>query len=168
MPPSRLTPITPPRLRSSRTRPKRARCNPNTFHERIGVTEWKLSNGARVLLKPTDFKNDQLLLRAFSPGGHSLVSDQQFVPASTASTVVGQSGLGAFNAIQLPKKLAGKIARVTAHIDSQFENVSGFASPADIGNFLPIAVPALYRAPGRRGDLPFTPDMAAGDYRKPA
>jgi zinc protease len=108
------------------------------FHERIGVTEWKLSNGARVLLKPTDFKNDQLLVRAFSPGGHSLVPDQKFVPASTASTVVGQSGLGAFNAIQLPKKLAGRIARVAAHIDSQFENVSGFASPADIETFFQL------------------------------
>jgi zinc protease len=107
-------------------------------HERIGVTEWQLSNGARVLLKPTDFKNDQLFLRAFSPGGHSLVPDQKFVPASTASTVVGQSGLGAFNAIQLPKKLAGKIARVAAHIDSQFENVSGFASPADIETFFQL------------------------------
>jgi zinc protease len=108
------------------------------LHERIGVTDWKLSNGARVLLKPTDFKNDQILLRAFSPGGHSLAPDPQFVPASTASTVVGQSGLGAFNAIQLPKKLAGKIARVTAHIDSQFESVSGFASPADLETFFQL------------------------------
>jgi zinc protease len=107
-------------------------------HDRIGVTEWRLSNGARVLLKPTDFKNDQLLLRAFSPGGHSLVPDRQFVPGSTAATVVGQSGIGAFNAIQLQKKLAGKIARASAHIDSQFESLSGFASPDDIETFFQL------------------------------
>lgn len=100
--------------------------------ERIEVTEWKLSNGMCVLLKPTDFKNDQVLLRAFSPGGHSLVSDDDYVAASTATDVVGQSGLGAFNLVQLQKKLAGKIARASAGIGSQFETVSGFASPQDL------------------------------------
>jgi zinc protease len=108
------------------------------FHDRVGVTEWQLSNGARVLLKPTDFKNDQLLLRAFSPGGHSLLPDEHYVPASTASTVVGQSGVGAFNAIQLQKKLSGTIARVSAHLDSQFENLSGFASPDDLETFFQL------------------------------
>src|SRR5262249_24357913 len=36
--------------------------------ESIGVTEWKLDNGVRVILKPTDFKKDQVLVSAFSPG----------------------------------------------------------------------------------------------------
>lgn len=100
--------------------------------ERIGVTDWKLSNGVRVLLKPTDFKNDQVLLRGFSPGGHSLVADDLYVPASTANMVVEQSGVGEFNLVQLQKKLAGKIARVATHLDAQFEGMSGFASPADL------------------------------------
>lgn len=118
--------------------PEPGRIAGTNVHERVGVTEWKLSNGVRVLLKPTDFKNDQLLLRGISPGGYSLVPDRHFVPASTASTVVGQSGLGDFNIIQLQKKLAGKIARVTAHVDSQFENVSGFASPEDLETFFQL------------------------------
>jgi zinc protease len=118
--------------------PEPGRVTSELFHERIDVTEWRLSNGARVLLKPTQFKNDQLLLRGSSPGGHSLVPDHQYVPASTASTIVSQSGLGAFNATQLEKKLAGKIARASAHLDSQFENISGFASPDDLETFFQL------------------------------
>lgn len=103
-----------------------------TFTERIGLTEWNLSNGVRVLLKPTDFKNDQVLLRGFSPGGISLVPDTSFVPAATADDVVELSGVGSFPLIQLQKKLAGRLARASASLGSQFENASGFASPDDL------------------------------------
>jgi len=102
------------------------------FHERIGVTEWRLANGVRVLIKPTDFKNDQVLVGGFSPGGHSLVSDEEFVPAATANDVVLRSGLGTFNQVQLQKKLAGKIARATTGISEQFEVLNGTASPQDL------------------------------------
>jgi zinc protease len=46
-----------------------------------GVTEWTLSNGVRVVLDPTTFKQDEILFRAFSPGGTSLADDKDFVPA---------------------------------------------------------------------------------------
>ena len=59
-----------------------------------GVTEWRLSNGARVVLKPTTNKEDEILFRAISPGGTSLASDEDFVAASTADEVVAQGGLG--------------------------------------------------------------------------
>jgi zinc protease len=60
------------------------------------------------------------------------------VAASTATDVVGQSGLGEFNLVQLQKKLAGKIARASAGLASQFESVSGFASPQDLEPFLQL------------------------------
>ncbi|HID09881.1 MAG TPA: hypothetical protein EYP17_01075 [Candidatus Latescibacteria bacterium] len=44
--------------------------------EDLGITQWRLSNGISVILKPTDFKNDEVLFTAFSPGGHSLVPDE--------------------------------------------------------------------------------------------
>ena len=75
----------------------------------VGVTEWRLSNGVRVILKPTDFKNDQVLLTAFSPGGSSLVPDSEYIPAATATSIVEEGGLGSFDAITLQKMLAGKI-----------------------------------------------------------
>ena len=51
-----------------------------TVDKPAGITEWTLSNGVRVVLEPTTFKQDEILLRAFSPGGTSLASDQDFVP----------------------------------------------------------------------------------------
>lgn len=100
--------------------------------ERIEVTEWVLSNGARVWVKPTDFKNDQVLLTAFSPGGLSLVSDADFIPASTAVAIVGESGLGAFDQTALRKKLAGKIVGVRPSLGDISEGLSGSASPQDL------------------------------------
>ena len=100
--------------------------------ESIGVTEWTLGNGVRVILKPTDFKNDQVLFTAFSPGGSSLVEDRDYMSAEMATTVVQQSGLGDFSDVELDKKLAGKVARVSAGIGDLQESVSGSASPQDI------------------------------------
>ena len=54
----------------------------------IGVQGWRLSNGIQVLLKPTDFKNDELLLSGFSPGGTSLVPDERYVSASYAVPIL--------------------------------------------------------------------------------
>ena len=53
-----------------------------TGKEAIGITELELSNGAKVILKPTTFKEDEILFRATSPGGTSLASDSDYVPAS--------------------------------------------------------------------------------------
>jgi zinc protease len=112
--------------------PKAGTIVSETRNEALGTIEWKLSNGARVLLKATDFKNDQILLRAFSPGGDSLVSDSDYMSAQMAPAIVGQSGLGDYDLIQLRKKLSGKVASVTASIDDQFEGIGGSASPKDI------------------------------------
>ena len=53
-----------------------------------GVTQWTLSNGIKVVLKPTDFKNDEILFYAQSPGGNSLVGDKDFMAAQTASSII--------------------------------------------------------------------------------
>ncbi|MFQ5633144.1 MAG: insulinase family protein, partial [bacterium] len=103
-----------------------------TYLQEIDVTEWRLANGVRVLLKPTDFKEDELFFTAYSPGGTSLASDEDFVAASTASSVVHGGGLGAFDAIQLQKQLAGKLVRVSPYIGSLEEGLSGGGSPKDM------------------------------------
>lgn len=98
----------------------------------IGATEWKLSNGARVILKPTDFKDDQLLFRAFSPGGTSLAPDSLLIPARTASSVVLVGGVGRFSATDLEKALAGKSVDVTPTIGAYQEGIAGGGSPKDV------------------------------------
>ena len=96
-----------------------------------GITEWTLSNGARVVLKPTSFKEDEILLRAISAGGVSLAGDENLIPANTADQVVAAGGLGEFSAVNLQKKLAGKAVFVRPTIGELEEGLSGNASPRD-------------------------------------
>ncbi|WP_256011016.1 M16 family metallopeptidase [Desertivirga xinjiangensis] len=104
----------------------------------IGVTELTLSNGVRVILKPTDFKNDEIRFNAYSAGGTSLYSDADYQSASNASSIISRSGVGEFNAIQLPKLLTGKRVSVGPYIGERSEGMSGFAAPADIETALQL------------------------------
>ena len=124
----------------------------------IGVTWWTLSNGIRVCLKPTDFKNDEILFRAYSPGGHSLVPDADYMAASTATSVVSEGGIGQFNKIELEKKLAGKVVRVSPWISSLREGLSGSASPEDVQTMFELIYAFLHRAAAGQHGLPSLPD----------
>ena len=104
----------------------------------LGATEWRLSNGIRVILKPTDFKNDEVLFSAFSWGGSSLVPDDEYVSAITATSVVREGGLGSFDRIALEKKLAGKLANVAPSISELAEGVSGSASTRDLATMFQL------------------------------
>jgi zinc protease len=98
----------------------------------VGVTEWKLANGVRVVLKPTDFQNDQIVLTAFSPGGTSLVPDSLYTSATYATMALGTGGLGEFSAIDLRKLLTGRVASVNPMIGTRMEGLTGIASPKDV------------------------------------
>jgi zinc protease len=100
--------------------------------EAMGITEWELSNGAKIVLKPTTFREDEILLSAYSPGGTSLASDADYIPASTATSVVGLGGLGGFNAIDLRKIMTGKNVGVAASISELEEGLSGTSSKKDL------------------------------------
>jgi zinc protease len=97
-----------------------------------GITEWTLSNGVTVVLKPTKLKEDQILFRAFAPGGTSLASDADFVPARVADTVVPAGGAGQFSAVMLDKVLNGKAAVVQPFIDELDQGMGGGATPTDL------------------------------------
>ncbi|MBA3560459.1 MAG: insulinase family protein [Gemmatimonadaceae bacterium] len=98
----------------------------------LGVTYWTLSNGVRVILKPTDFKADQVLVRAYSTGGNSLLSDRDITVAGFGALAVQTGGVGKFSQIDLQKALAGKLASVTPSISSLQEGMGGSASPKDL------------------------------------
>jgi zinc protease len=101
-------------------------------NDAAGITEWTLSNGVRVVLKPTTFKQDEILFRAVSPGGVSLASDEDFIPARTADAVIEQGGLGSFSRIDLDKVLAGTTASVRADINPTEEGLAGGAARKDL------------------------------------
>lgn len=109
-----------------------------TFVEEVGVYDWKLSNGARVVIKPTTFKNDQVLMTAFSEGGTSMVADDEFIPALTTTMLLGEAGIGPFNTIQLEKKLAGKAVRLSPGISTTSETLGGSTSPQDLEEFFKL------------------------------
>ncbi|WP_442589469.1 M16 family metallopeptidase [Pedobacter sp. AW31-3R] len=100
------------------------------FNE-IGVTEWTLSNGIKVVLKPTDFKNDQIMFNSFSKGGTS-VADPNDYQSADFSSLIPQSGLGDFNPSQLNKLLAGNTGRGGAYIDELYQGFNGGSSPKDL------------------------------------
>ncbi len=104
----------------------------STTRDAFGVTEWELSNGVKVVLKPTEFKQDEVVFRATSPGGTSLASDKDYVAAMTATQVVGAGGVGKFDVIQLRNALAGKAVSVRAFIDDTDEGIVGGGSPKDL------------------------------------
>ncbi len=105
----------------------------------IEGAEWKLSNGARVILKATDFKADQVLFSAYSPGGNSLASDADYMSAALAQQIVPLGGLGEFNAVDLGKKLTGKVAGVSPVIGESTEGLRGSSSPKDIETMFQLA-----------------------------
>ena len=98
----------------------------------IGMIELRLSNGIRVLLKPTDFKNDEINITAFSPGGTSLYDDHDFLSATYAATLIGASGVGPYNATQLNKFLSGKKVSVRPYINERTEGFNAGSGKKDL------------------------------------
>jgi zinc protease len=98
----------------------------------VGVTVVKFANGVEAWLKPTTFKNDQVLYSLTSPGGASLAVPESFEEAALATNYVRSSGAGGLKALDLEKLLAGKIASASPFISLSSHGLSGGASPADL------------------------------------
>jgi zinc protease len=105
----------------------------------IGATELVLSNGVKVILKPTDFKNDQIMFKGFSPGGTSLYDDAAYDNAANAAALISRFGLGSFNPNQLSQALSNKVLNVTANIELRAQTVTGSSSVADLETALQVA-----------------------------
>lgn len=103
-----------------------------------GLIEWDLANGVTVVLKPTDFEEDQIVFYGYSPGGTSLASDEDFVPANTAVGIIANGGVGTFTAIDLQRELTGKLVNVAPFINDYEEGLRGTASPADLETLLQL------------------------------
>lgn len=107
--------------------------------EVYNIHYWTLSNGAKVIIKPTDFKNDEILFSAFSQGGNALYGDDVFYSLSNADALVMESGVGKFDKMSLSKALAGKTVSVSPYISELEEGLSGSSSPKDLETMLQLA-----------------------------
>ena len=100
--------------------------------KKTGLTTLKLSNGAKVLLYPTNYKNDQILISAISEGGTSLVSDSQWASAAVSCALVHNSGLGSFSKVELDQMLKGKNVAVSPFIETYSEGFTGSSTKKDL------------------------------------
>jgi zinc protease len=119
----------------------------------LGTTEWILSNGIKVILKPTKFKDDEIRMSAWSDGGLSLIPVEDLPSATLAADVVNQCGIGTFNLTDLTKKLTGKIVSVNPDISNYDESMNGSSSVKDQETMLQLTY--LYFTGQRKDDNAF-------------
>jgi len=98
----------------------------------LGIVHWLLSNGMEVYVKPTSFKNDEVLFTGFSKGGTSLYEMKDFYSAKNASAFTTSSGLGRFNANQLNSFLNSKALQVKPYIVDRSEGIAGGSAVKDL------------------------------------
>lgn len=98
----------------------------------VGITQWKLSNGATVIVKSTDFNNDQILFKAVSLGGTSVFDDKDYYDATMAAQLSNRSGIGPFNNVLLQKYLSDKTAKVSISIGEFTEGLDGNSTSKDL------------------------------------
>ena len=103
-----------------------------------GTTKWTLANGVKVVIKATDFKQDEILMTATSLGGTSLVDTKDIISSDWGPEIVGQSGLGKFDMINLKKQLTGKTVRVNPFIGNLSEGLTGSSSVKDFETMLQL------------------------------
>ena len=133
--------------------------------ESIDAVKWTLSNGITVIAKQTDFRDDEVLFRAFSPGGHSLVTDEDHQSATHAAQLVAGSGAGPHDSVTLEKLLAGQRVEVSPYIEALFEGFSGNASPEDLETMFQLIT--LYATEPRLDPDFFTRYRGAGCTASP-
>jgi len=102
------------------------------YDEKFGIYRYTLSNGAEIVIKETDFKENEVLMTAVSKGGHSKASDEDWASATLAAPIITRAGVGEFSKIQLDKMLEGKIVSVTPFIEDLTEGFTGRGSVEDL------------------------------------
>lgn len=103
-----------------------------TTNEKLGTTTYTLSNGAVVCLKPTDFKNDEILFKGSKKGGYSVYTGKDYQSAQFSNNVVDEMGYGEFSKTDLSKFLSGKVVSVSPVVDEYQEYISGNCGVKDM------------------------------------
>lgn len=101
-------------------------------HPSSGILEWTLGNGVRILLKPTDFQEDMIYIAGRSPGGTSLLPDEDHLTSLLTTAIVQAGGVGELSTRDLQKRLAGTHVSVGVSLDSRTENIAGGGSKKDL------------------------------------
>ena len=119
--------------------PKKGKIVKESYNETFGYKELELSNGARVLLKPTDFKKDEIFMLAKQRGGTSLYGESDWANTEVFDDVIESSGLGGFNNMELTKALAGKHVSLHQSITQDMDYVTGSSNVKDLETMFQLA-----------------------------
>lgn len=137
-------------------------------YEAVDVSEMELSNGIKIYYKITDFQEDEILMSSFSPGGHSLCKDDDFISASYSADIIDASGVGEFDIVALRKKMAGKRVSSAPFIVELREGINGSSSIEDLETMFQLT--HLYFTSPRKDSTAFqsilTRQMAMLENRK--
>jgi len=104
--------------------------------EKVDAVEWMLENGATIVYKTTDFKDDEILFNAWSLGGNSLYGIKDDVSADVAMDILQLSGIAGFDKITLDKMLSDKVFRLSPGISPLRETFNGNSSVKDVETLL--------------------------------
>lgn len=121
-----------------KTLPKKGKIKKIAQRDDFEAQEFTLSNGAKVIIKPTTHKADQILFEATSRGGSSLIKDEDVLQSQVIDELIGISGLGQFTNTELQKQLAGRTLSLTSEIDLYTESLKGNCAPKDLEAFMQI------------------------------
>jgi zinc protease len=124
----------------------------------LGITEIKLSNGVKVILKPTTFQNDAVSFTAFSPGGTSIYPDKDYQSANYAASLTSEGGVGDFKESELEEKLYGKQVQVRPYIGERVEGISGNCTYGELETALQLTY--LYFTQPRKDTSAFNATMS--------
>lgn len=102
----------------------------------FGAKEWILSNGAKVILKKTDFKADEISMMAVAKGGTSVYGNDKAADLMFMPAVLEQHGLGSFTNSELTKLMAGKQVSLKVSLDDYVRRLSGNTTPKDLKTYM--------------------------------
>ena len=104
----------------------------------FGTTEWTLKNGVKIVVKPTTFKADEVMIQMIAQSGVSNLSDEDYYTGKYLALAMSQMGVGKFSTTELRKQLSGKSASVFVSPDDYTTTVAGNGSPKDIETILQL------------------------------
>lgn len=120
------------------TMPKAGKIVKEVAGKKFDYKELTLSNGAKVVLKKTDLKKDQVIITCEGFGGSSLYGEKDFANVKMFDDAIEASGLGNFSHTELEKALAGKIAGASMALGTERANITGSSTPTDVETMLQL------------------------------
>nr|WP_260425548.1 insulinase family protein [Tannerella forsythia] len=118
--------------------PEKGSITAETTDAERGVTVWTLSNGAKVAVKETDFKQDEILMSGFAFGGTSVIGNEHLAEIKLMNEIVPEGGLGNFSATDLKKALSGKHVSVGTSVGQYSQSVNGTSNVKDLETMMQL------------------------------